>query len=287
MAFFETLLPASWRGVPFGVLGSSLKGGRRNAVHEYPYRDTPWIEDLGRKGRRITLSGFLVQNDITQFPAGLGSVATTIGEILSGPVVLQRQQMVQACEQKGPGTLVHPTLGRLQVSLDDYEVLEQWDDGPYFELRLVFLDPGARLFPSLGASTLDNVFAAASLLDSVAGAAFGTRANVALAQGAAVARIAMLGAVTFSDSAVSLGNDATNGFSLVGLLQPLTGTYGRYFGGGNSGAYASATDATPVSSTGLSAAVDGVLQAGAAARSAIASAGSALVSAGQNLGLSS
>ena len=29
------------------------------AVHEYPYRDTVWVEDLGRSARKFTLRGFL------------------------------------------------------------------------------------------------------------------------------------------------------------------------------------------------------------------------------------
>ncbi len=41
MSWSDQLLPASFRGVPFGVLGSRSRFGRRLAVHEYPYRDRP------------------------------------------------------------------------------------------------------------------------------------------------------------------------------------------------------------------------------------------------------
>ncbi|REF28617.1 prophage DNA circulation protein [Xenorhabdus cabanillasii] len=44
----EHLHPASFRGVPFAVISGESVFGRRQAVHEYPYRDTAWIEDLGR-----------------------------------------------------------------------------------------------------------------------------------------------------------------------------------------------------------------------------------------------
>ncbi|MBE8595340.1 DNA circularization N-terminal domain-containing protein [Xenorhabdus sp. BG5] len=53
----EHLRPASFRGVPFAVISGESVFGRRQAVHEYPYRDTAWIEDLGRATRRITLRG--------------------------------------------------------------------------------------------------------------------------------------------------------------------------------------------------------------------------------------
>ena len=46
-AFSDTLLPASWRGVPFHGLSGELRFGRRPVVHEYPFRDSVWVEDLG------------------------------------------------------------------------------------------------------------------------------------------------------------------------------------------------------------------------------------------------
>ena len=56
----EKLLPASFRGVPFEVSSGSLKGGRRTVVHEYPQRDKPYVEDLGKAARQITIEAFFV-----------------------------------------------------------------------------------------------------------------------------------------------------------------------------------------------------------------------------------
>ncbi len=44
----EHLHQASFRGVPFAVLEADGLFGRRQAVHEYPYRETAWVEDMGR-----------------------------------------------------------------------------------------------------------------------------------------------------------------------------------------------------------------------------------------------
>jgi prophage DNA circulation protein len=43
--FRAQLQPASYRGIPFGVFGGQARFGRRNALHEYPFRDVPWVED--------------------------------------------------------------------------------------------------------------------------------------------------------------------------------------------------------------------------------------------------
>src|SRR5260364_371475 len=54
--------PASWRGVPFGVREAQVRLGRRCAVHEYPQRETVWVEDLGRSARRLRFIGFSMEH---------------------------------------------------------------------------------------------------------------------------------------------------------------------------------------------------------------------------------
>jgi prophage DNA circulation protein len=82
-------------GVNFAVLSEDMTHGRRVAVHEYPYRDTAWVEDMGRAARKITLRGFIVQDST----------------VYGGSVIAQRQALIAACEQKDTATLIHPTLG--------------------------------------------------------------------------------------------------------------------------------------------------------------------------------
>lgn len=55
--WFEHIHPASFRGVPFAVVSAEGVFGRRQAVHEYPYRNTAWVEDLGRGTRKLTIRG--------------------------------------------------------------------------------------------------------------------------------------------------------------------------------------------------------------------------------------
>jgi len=82
---------------------------------------------MGRSPRRHQLVGFLLQND-----AVYGG----------GDVIAQRDQMLAACEAAGPGTLVHPTLGIMTVSVLDLSVTQKWDAGGYFELSFSFIEAG-------------------------------------------------------------------------------------------------------------------------------------------------
>ncbi|MBK5075085.1 DNA circularization protein [Budviciaceae bacterium CWB-B4] len=136
----EHLHPASFRGVPFAVLTGEVVIGRRQAIHEYPYRDTAWAEDLGRSTRRMTIRGFLVQSSQLY---------------LSHDVMTQRDSLIAACEEIGPGTLVHPTLGEMTVSVTEsgLRINEGTDSGRMFEFTLTVVETGLKVFAITDSST--------------------------------------------------------------------------------------------------------------------------------------
>lgn len=102
----EQLQPASFRGVPFEVEASGITVGRRTVVHEYPQRDRPYVEDMGRATRNITLQCFVVGSDYLE----------------------QAQALMHELEEPGPGTLVHPWLGEMEVTITSVSEL-QFDQG--------------------------------------------------------------------------------------------------------------------------------------------------------------
>ncbi|MDE3022264.1 MAG: DNA circularization N-terminal domain-containing protein [Pseudomonadota bacterium] len=270
MSWFSQLKQASFRGIPFAVLGSEGHFGRRVALHEYPYRDTPWVEDLGRSTRQITLTGFLVSDS-----AVYGG----------GDVLAQRERIIGACEAPGEGILVHPTLGRLTVSCANrygsegaLVVNERWDHGRYFELTLSFIESGKRIFPSVLTSTADAVNAAAAVADTAANADFVTRASVVLVQGSAVVGQAVSAAAIWARNAQGLSNDATSLHNMVGTLE---GSYGRYFAGRNQSGFSSVTNAV----TGGAATVNSLISLGAESRANVGTAGSTLSTIASGLGL--
>ncbi|MBQ0533474.1 DNA circularization protein [Providencia huaxiensis] len=129
----EHLRQASFRGVPFGVMSGEGVFGRRVAVHEYPYRDQAWVEDLGRSTRRITIKGFLIQDSL----------------VYDAPdVFTQRDNLIAVCEEGNTGTLIHPTLGELTVNVTEsgLRVSESAENGRVFEFELVVIESGLKVF---------------------------------------------------------------------------------------------------------------------------------------------
>lgn len=86
------LREASWKGVAFLVDDSSGEFGRRAVLHEYPARDLPESEDLGRAPRKISITAFFIGTD-----------AADAWE--------KAQRLIAAMESAGPGALIHPWLG--------------------------------------------------------------------------------------------------------------------------------------------------------------------------------
>ncbi len=126
-----SLLPASFRGVPFGVRSTGWRTGRRAVTHEFPFRDLPYTEDLGRSARRLAFSGFVVGDDAGQ----------------------QAGRLLNACEQKGAGELVHPIYGNVKQQLLSVETEERWDNGRVIEFRFQFVEPGEVFYPTTATDT--------------------------------------------------------------------------------------------------------------------------------------
>lgn len=125
--------PASFRGVPFGVVSGEGVFGRRIAVHEYPYKDTVYVEDLGRSTRKFTIRGFLVHDSL----------------LYSAPdVFTQRDSLISAAEQNSSATLVHPTLGELAVYITDggLQINEGIESERVFEFTLTCIEAGEKEF---------------------------------------------------------------------------------------------------------------------------------------------
>lgn len=129
----DNLHAASFRGVPFAVETGDGSFGRRQAVHEYPYRDSVWVEDMGRATRRLTLTGFILQS----------SRIYTASDVMT-----QRDSLIAAAETSGSGTLVHPTLGELTVSVPEggLRLHENKDEARMFRFTLTVIESGLKVF---------------------------------------------------------------------------------------------------------------------------------------------
>ncbi|MDE1901523.1 MAG: DNA circularization N-terminal domain-containing protein [Alphaproteobacteria bacterium] len=257
MGWIDYLQPASFRGVPFSVLNETGEFGRRIALHEYPKRDIPYPEDMGRRSRRFQLQGYLVGDD----------------------VLAQREVMVGACEQSGDGVLIHPSYGRLTVTLmGPLRAVLKSDRGRYVELNFDFVESGQRIFPSAIIATGDAVSAAADAADGAASTDFATTALSSLKQGASVVQRAVGTVAIWARQAQQLGNNATN---LSNMVSSLPGNFGRYAGGKSSGGL----DGTVQSITGSTTSINQLILQGTQSRTSISNASASLTTIANGLGL--
>lgn len=132
--------PASFRSIVFHVENGGITSGRRTVVHEYPKRNQPYAEDMGRSARRFQLAGYLIYRPSNPFYE----------------YAVQRQLLIDALDQDDAGLLVHPVFapgGSLLVMCERYSMVETRERGGYTEFSMQFVEAG-----KAGNSTLaDNV----------------------------------------------------------------------------------------------------------------------------------
>src|SRR6516225_8058840 len=56
----DALLPAMFDGCPFFVEAGSQSGGRRIVTHQFPKRDMPYSEDMGRRATEFQVRGYVI-----------------------------------------------------------------------------------------------------------------------------------------------------------------------------------------------------------------------------------
>lgn len=153
----------SYGGVRFICPSTHLSAGRRTQLHELPLRNTPIVDDLGRKARQFEIEVFVDGTLDAQ-----------------GDYMRPRDALITALEQPGPITLVHPWYGTLRVSLaSPARVREESRQGgrATFTLSLIE-DTDTRLAPARSAFTPSRTLAAADASDTAAINDFATRWDV-------------------------------------------------------------------------------------------------------------
>jgi prophage DNA circulation protein len=147
--FQATLLPPSFRGVPFIVEENEDEFGQRGQLHEYPERDIPWAEPLGRRARKWQFRAYVLGDDCAAQAAVLRA----------------------AVEQKGPGLLVHPDIGMVMAQPDPTRPSRgraTLTEGRKITFELAFVEAGQVNYPTGSADTQAGSITAANGLDTAA-----------------------------------------------------------------------------------------------------------------------
>ena len=239
---------ASFRGVPFLVDNDSVPVGRRTQLHEFPQRDQPFVEDLGRRTRQYKFTGFVAGDDF----------------------LAQRDRLLTALDTPGAGELVHPWFGRLTVTAGECELSHARNELGMARFNLVFID-GMLEFPAQSPNTRRALAAQApSLMGSIKERFNTAMAPVDLArQRASAVRAAVSGAMGFAlkflSPGTTLGTDISGLVSSLmngpgafadSLLSGISGLERSFSGYGSSGSFSgSAAKAAAVSSLPASAPV--------------------------------
>jgi prophage DNA circulation protein len=196
MGWRDNYRAASFRGVSFYVESAESSHGRRQAVHEHAQRDVPYTEDLGRKAREFSVSGYVIGEEYQT----------------------QRDELIKACEQAGPGVLVHPYRGELTVVCRGLGLNESSSAGGMCMVTLTFIEAGEASYPSAKLDTINAISAKGNAVTEAAEGSFIsnflTKGFPAFVAEAAASNLAELGEFLSSP-----------GFNLTGDLQAASDFY--------------------------------------------------------------
>lgn len=129
-----------FRQAEFVLQDDALAFGRRAQVHQYPERDRPYVEDLGRRAREFDIEVYVIGPDYDR----------------------KRDALIAAIEQPGPGTLVHPRHGTLRVSITQARKRETTRRGGLAHFSLTCVEAGEAQFPTAALDTPKAVQAQAA-----------------------------------------------------------------------------------------------------------------------------
>lgn len=145
LSWREQLQQSSFRGVEFYVDDHTLEFGRRVQLHDYPFKDDAYAEDLGGKDDMYSLPAFVVGDDYMD----------------------QRDKLREALSKLGTGTLVHRYLGRVRVQVGACSLRETNREGGIARFNITFYKAGALTKPTSKIDTPQRVNAAANTAQAV------------------------------------------------------------------------------------------------------------------------
>lgn len=125
MSWKDNLRPASFRGFGFFIKTSSVAGGRRAVQHQYPNRETPYTEDMGRAARTYELEGHVIGDDYFE----------------------AKDRLLEVLEKQGPGELIHPYFGSKMVQVSEVSITESTLEGAIAVFSAKFMEAGDSRYP--------------------------------------------------------------------------------------------------------------------------------------------
>lgn len=141
----DKLLPAHFDGNPFHVEAGSRSSGRRIVVHEFPKKDLPYSEDMGRRAIEFTVRGYCIS-----YPRDASS------PLYMRDYRIARDRLQTRLDTGGAGVLQLPNaIVTTTVVCQRYRLTEEDRFGGYCTFDMSFVEFG--LAPGTAPTATDQV----------------------------------------------------------------------------------------------------------------------------------
>jgi prophage DNA circulation protein len=121
---------ATYNGAPFHCEANARESGRRIVEHEFPKKELPYAEDMGRHAREFTIRAYCIvypRDDDDLFQTDYRK---------------PRDRLMAALETEGTGTLQLSTQPPQEVVVSRYRMSEEERFGGYCIFDITFLEYG-------------------------------------------------------------------------------------------------------------------------------------------------
>jgi prophage DNA circulation protein len=150
----QKLLPAHFDGKLFHVEAGSMESGRRIVTHEFPKKDIPYSEDMGKKATEFTVRGYIIQ---FLYDTGV--------DLYRRDYTKARNLLQERLDTGGYGTLQLPMMRPMTVVCSRYRMTEEERTGGYVTFDMTFVELGAPPFKQTVNAT-SNLIAQSEALKS-------------------------------------------------------------------------------------------------------------------------
>jgi hypothetical protein len=152
----DALLPAMFDGVPFFCDSGIRETGRRAVVHEYPKRDTPYAEDMGRRAIQYSVRGYVIAYvrdagfSLITPDASIQPVGGFAASLYMRDYRIARDFLQQRLDSPGAGVLQLPNMARagmgdiltLTAVCSGYRMTEEDRLGGFCVFDMTFVEYG-------------------------------------------------------------------------------------------------------------------------------------------------
>jgi len=150
------ILSGSFKEIPIRIISGGVVGGRKFVKKEYPSRDTQTVEDLGLQPRSYNLE--IIISDVGKIKEN---------EPPKEDYFVYRDRLIEAIENKGTGTLIHPLYGRIEnIIATTYSISENFTEFGRSVLFVTFETSTSTGIPEQSITAISQIAQSRSTVDT-------------------------------------------------------------------------------------------------------------------------